>query len=36
MNNRNMLIFVVSAVLLLGGYNMLMTKYYPQQVHRQA
>ena len=37
MNNRNMLVFVISAVLLLGAYNLVMTKYYPQQVpHRAA
>ena len=29
MNNRNMLIFVVLSVLMLGGYNLVMTKVYP-------
>jgi YidC/Oxa1 family membrane protein insertase len=29
MNNRNMLLFVVLSVLLLGGYNLLSTKLYP-------
>ena len=31
MNNRNMLLFVVLSVLLLGGYNLVMTKVYPQR-----
>jgi YidC/Oxa1 family membrane protein insertase len=35
MKNRNMLVFVVSAVLLLGAYQFLMTKFYPQPVHHQ-
>ena len=29
MNNRNMVIFVVLSVLMLGGYNLVMTKVYP-------
>ena len=36
MNNRNMLIFVVSAVLMLGAYNLVMNKYYPQQAAHHA
>ena len=37
MNNRNMLTFVVSLVLMLGVYNLVMNKYYPQQApHRQV
>ena len=31
MKNRNMMIFVVLSVLLLGGYNLLMTRYGPQK-----
>ena len=31
MNNRNMVLFVVLAVLMLGGYNLVTSKFYPQK-----